>query len=162
VESDKNDESKPGARDHDRQKQRKSRHAPAPQATEPTKIISIGDFEAVRSEILDIIGPGGYRAAVAKLTGQPVLVPFRIAEPDALTSKNREGKCDLLVRDEGTIVTFTANTDAGESFLWSMLHTEPYQWQGNTLEIDHRMAQEVLSAAENESLCVKFVSPGTR
>jgi hypothetical protein len=60
-----------------------------------------------------------------------------------------------MVRDEGTVVVLTPNTEAGGRFLHAMLQTEAWQWMGESLVIDHRMARGVIDAALNEGLGVE-------
>jgi hypothetical protein len=42
--------------------------------------VSIADYEAVRHQLLDIIGPGGYRAGIAIALGKKRIVPIRGTE----------------------------------------------------------------------------------
>jgi hypothetical protein len=60
------------------------------------------------------------------------------------------------VRDEGTVVVFTPNTEAANDFLHNMLQTEPRMWLGESLAVDHRMARGVIDGAENEGLSTGF------
>jgi hypothetical protein len=119
--------------------------------TDVRKPISIGDYERVRDALREIIGPGRRRAAIRKALRRDAVVPIRNAQPE-LPPPERDHEPDLTVIDEGTIVQFIPKTEAGRTFLHQMLHTEPWQWLGNTLCIDHRMAQGVIDGAENEGL----------
>lgn len=58
---------------------------------------------------------------------------------------------DLKVTDHGSVVQFFPLTDAGEAFLKN-IHTEGWQWMGNSLVVDHRAARNVVEAIINEGL----------
>jgi hypothetical protein len=122
-----------------------------PPGTDVRKPISIGDYERVRNALREIMGPGSWRAGVRKALRRDAVVPIRNvrAEPPP---PGRDHEPDLTVIDEGTIFQFIPKTEAGRIFLHETLHTEPWQWLGNTLCIDHRMAQGVIGGAENEGL----------
>lgn len=50
---------------------------------------------------------------------------------------------DIRIRDEGTVVVFTPVTQEGTDWLHEQLLTEPWQWQGDNLVLDHHLAQGV-------------------
>jgi DNA-binding LacI/PurR family transcriptional regulator len=78
---------------------------------------------------------------------------------DAATDS--ENQPDLDVRNEGTIIVFTPQTEAGKHFLQEVLYTDSYQWFGGALCIDHRMARGVIDAAKGEGLTVGFLDDPT-
>jgi len=123
---------------------------PAYSAKGESKTVSISDFETVRDELRDILAPGGYRAAITRLTGKNPLVPIRSARPNSRMSDMEEN--DLTVGDQGTIFTFTPHTKAGSRFLHEDLETEGWQWLGETLCVDHRLAPVVMDGAINEGI----------
>jgi hypothetical protein len=52
------------------------------------KIVSIADFEAVRDALLDVLGPRGYRVAIARVSKRPTVVPIGAAN----RSRREQGK----------------------------------------------------------------------
>jgi hypothetical protein len=125
-----------------------------------SKIVSIGDFEIVRDALLDILGPRGYRVAIARLSKRPTVVS--IGTTSLTSTADSEDEPDLDVRNEGTIIVFTPRTEAGKYFLKEVLYTDPYQWfGGDTLCIDQRMAQGVIDAAASEGLRINVTELGS-
>lgn len=57
---------------------------------------------------------------------------------------------DFTAIDQGSIVMLRPNTDAARDWLDVSVHSEPWQWQGDFLCMDHRMAQPVLDGIEEE------------
>lgn len=125
-------------------------------ATTKQSPLSIGDYEQVRDELRDIIGPGSWRAGIRIALKRDAVVPIRSVEPNSPRSEVGQGDCDLTVGRDGNIMTFAAHTEAGTRFLRECLHTEPWQWIGQILCLDHRLARRVLDGAENEGLRIGF------
>jgi hypothetical protein len=125
-----------------------------------SKIVSIGNFEAVRDALLDVLGPRGYRVAMARLSKRLTVVS--IGTTSLTLTADREDEPDLHVRNDGTIIVCTPRTEAGKQFLHEVLFTDPYQWfGGDALCIDHRMAQGVIDAAASEGLRLNVTEPGS-
>lgn len=56
---------------------------------------------------------------------------------------------DFVIRDHGTIVTFTPISEAALEFMRDV-DSEPWQWLGPTLCVDHRMAQPLVDAIAHD------------
>jgi hypothetical protein len=119
-------------------------------STDLRKPISIGDYEKVRDTLREIMGPGSWRAGVRIARKQDAVVPIRSVQTNLPSAS--EDEYDLTVGDEGTIVLFTPHTEAGRTFLHEMLLSEPWQWLGKALCVDHRTAPGVIDGALNEGL----------
>ena len=50
---------------------------------------------------------------------------------------------DIYIEDEGTIVVFRPRTPAGFEWIEENVHSEPWQWLGNALCVDHRFADDL-------------------
>lgn len=50
---------------------------------------------------------------------------------------------DWHIRDEGSIVLFEPLSDTAHEWLEDTINTEPWQYFGNALAVDHRMAQDL-------------------
>lgn len=57
---------------------------------------------------------------------------------------------DFTAIDQGSIVMLRPNTDAAREWMDENVHAESWQWQGDFLCIDHRMAQPLLDGIEAE------------
>jgi hypothetical protein len=96
------------------------------------------------------MGPGSWRAAVRIARKEDAVVPIRSVQTNLPPTP--EDEYDLTLRDEGTVVVFTPHTETGRTFLHEMLYSETWQWLGEALCVDHRMARSVIDGAENEGL----------
>jgi hypothetical protein len=47
---------------------------------------------------------------------------------------------DVLVRNEGTVFVFCPLTSEAKEWIDENVESEPYQWFGNSLVVDHRFA----------------------
>lgn len=64
--------------------------------------------------------------------------------------------CDVKVIDHGTIVQLVPMTEAAREFLDTELATEPWQWVGMALCIDHSHADDVIEYLTKAGFqCVK-------
>lgn len=54
---------------------------------------------------------------------------------------------DLRIRNHGTVVTLEPVSERGRSWMDDNLVTEPWQWLGSTLGIEHRLAPSVVQSA---------------
>jgi len=48
---------------------------------------------------------------------------------------------DIRIHDDGTVVGFTPLTDAARDWIDENVESESWQWLGETLFVDHRMAR---------------------
>lgn len=62
---------------------------------------------------------------------------------------------DVEVNDQGTIVALTPRTKAGTEWLHTCIQTEPWQWMGASLCVDHRFADDLIAVMRNEDLTVR-------
>ena len=47
---------------------------------------------------------------------------------------------DVLVRNDGTLFVFSPLTQQAQMWIDENLQTEPWQWFGNALVVEHRLA----------------------
>jgi len=59
---------------------------------------------------------------------------------------------DVTIGLEGTLVTFTPETDEARRFFREEVCSEGWQWLGPTLAVDHRLASDLVEAAEEAGL----------
>ena len=62
---------------------------------------------------------------------------------------------DLTVDRMGSIVGLTPMNQVAREWLDDNCQAEPWQWQGDTLNIDGRMAPEILEAIQAAGLTVE-------
>lgn len=55
---------------------------------------------------------------------------------------------DFLIADHGSIVWIVPVTDAARQWLGDNARSEPWQWRGGALSIDHRAARDLIQAIE--------------
>jgi len=61
-------------------------------------------------------------------------------------------EADIEVINCGTIFQFVPLTPAGDAFLHNEVSSEPWQWLGGSLNVDHRYAEGLANAAVHEGL----------
>ena len=62
---------------------------------------------------------------------------------------------DVTVSDQGSVVMFILNTDKARTFVKKNVHTESWQWTGNTgFAVDHRYASDLLTGMQDNGLTV--------
>lgn len=61
---------------------------------------------------------------------------------------------DIEVENGGSLFLFRPLTDAGREWLNENTETEPYQWFGGALAVEHRYAQDLAQGALNDGLRV--------
>lgn len=61
---------------------------------------------------------------------------------------------DIRVRDEGTVVGFQPVTEAGRGWIDDNVVSEGWQWMGDTLWVDNRVAADLLRAVLDAGLAV--------
>ena len=59
---------------------------------------------------------------------------------------------DVRIRDEGSVVAFTLETEAAKTWVKENLETEPWQWLGESLVIDHRMSGPIIDGMMSAGL----------
>jgi len=98
-------------------------------------------------------------AAPAVATGEVVRKLLECPHCDGdVSGRAHDPRCptlrvDLRVRDEGTVVQFIPETDAGRAFL-EELASEGWQWLGKSLVVEHRSAGDVVRGAQENGLRV--------
>ena len=60
----------------------------------------------------------------------------------------------MKIKDDGSVVLFTPGNDQEMKFMKEALDTEPWQWLGKSLVVDHRYAEDLVELfAEEGFLC---------
>lgn len=59
-------------------------------------------------------------------------------------------KPDFRIRNEGTVVMFTPMTEAARQFLRDKVQSESWQWMGDSLCVDHRVAWDLLHVLKTD------------
>jgi hypothetical protein len=59
---------------------------------------------------------------------------------------------DVLVRNEGTVFIFCVLTARAKGWLEQNVDTEPWQWFGNALIVEHRYACALAKGMKDEGL----------
>ena len=57
---------------------------------------------------------------------------------------------DFIVRPHGNIWTFEPATEAAKEFTAADLDVQGWQWLGPAFGVDHRLANDLVAALENE------------
>ena len=53
-------------------------------------------------------------------------------------------KFDVVIKNEGTVWAFTAQTSRAKQFIDENVQTESWQWLGKSLVVEHRYAQGLI------------------
>ncbi len=61
---------------------------------------------------------------------------------------------DIRVNADGTIVLFTPLTAAGRAWIHHHTHSEPWQWLGDSLAVEHRYAGDLVQGMRKDGLKV--------
>lgn len=61
---------------------------------------------------------------------------------------------DILVRDEGTLVIFSARTQAGEDWLAEHLPEDTPRWAITGYVVEHRYAFDIIAEASGDGLVI--------
>jgi hypothetical protein len=67
----------------------------------------------------------------------------------------RRQQADVVISDEGTIVTFTPLTDEARDWFDDNVHSESWQWLGRALGVDHRLASDLVAGIADAGLRVE-------
>lgn len=57
---------------------------------------------------------------------------------------------DFRINDQGSVVGFTPVSQSAKEWFDENVQSEGWQWMGNTLYADHRMAQGLIEGIEAE------------
>lgn len=57
-------------------------------------------------------------------------------------------EADILIRDHGSMWSFTPQSDEAGAYMREGVQTESWQWSGETLMVDHRPARGLLAHLE--------------
>jgi hypothetical protein len=63
---------------------------------------------------------------------------------------------DFIVRDFGSVWTFEPVSETAKTFTNAELQVEGWQWVGKAFGVDHSVAQNLLTALEDEGFVVDF------
>lgn len=62
---------------------------------------------------------------------------------------------DFLVADLGSMVSFAPMTEnARQACKDGVIASEPWQWMGGSLMVDHRMADDLIENLQNDGFCI--------
>lgn len=61
---------------------------------------------------------------------------------------------DFKINDQGTVVVFTPLTEAAKTFL-ERCDSEPWQYLGPSLVVDHRPARDLIGYIQQEGLTIR-------
>lgn len=61
---------------------------------------------------------------------------------------------DVEIDNQGTIVLFRPITKAGEAWIKENVQTEPWQWFGDGLCVEHRYAHDLADGMQRDGLKV--------
>lgn len=61
---------------------------------------------------------------------------------------------DVTVHNNGTTVSFELVSPAAREFVREHVETEPWQWLGSTLVVDHRFAEQLAIGLSDNGLVV--------
>ena len=61
----------------------------------------------------------------------------------------------MIVDDQGTVVTFTPEGDFEYEWLMLNVESEPWQWLGKALVVDHRMAGDLLDGVQGAGFVIE-------
>lgn len=61
---------------------------------------------------------------------------------------------DVDVNDTGSIVMLTGRTEVGREWLKESVQSEPWQWMGPSLCVDHRFADDLIAVMQSDGLTV--------
>ena len=66
-----------------------------------------------------------------------------------------ERETDFLVTTHGSVWTFQPLTEIAKNFTGTDLDVQDWQWMGPAFGVDHRVAQQLLSALEDEGFVME-------
>jgi hypothetical protein len=61
----------------------------------------------------------------------------------------------MVVNDQGSVVIFTPEGDFEYEWMMLNLETESWQWQGRSLVVDHRPAQDLVDLIQHEGFVIE-------
>jgi hypothetical protein len=61
----------------------------------------------------------------------------------------------MVVNDQGSVVIFTPEGDFEYEWMMLNLETESWQWQGRSLVVDHRPAQDLVDLIQHEGFIIE-------
>ena len=66
---------------------------------------------------------------------------------------------DFQIRLHGTIWTFEPQTEDAKAFVRNELEVQGWQWLGPAFGVDHRLANDLIAALEDEGFSSKYAKP---
>ena len=61
---------------------------------------------------------------------------------------------DLVITNEGPVFIFQPLTDKAREWLEEAVESDPYQWLGNSLAVEHRYAALLAEEAQKDGLTI--------
>ena len=69
---------------------------------------------------------------------------------------SQTNEADFLVQPHGTIWTFEPKTESAKSFVRTDLDVQGWQWLGQSFGVDHRLANDLVTALEGEGFVLEM------
>ena len=66
----------------------------------------------------------------------------------------RTNKPDVEVNNHGSLVLLTPRTERASHWIRDHVHTEPYNWLGHSLAVEHRYADAIIKGMQRDDLAV--------
>lgn len=67
----------------------------------------------------------------------------------------KQRRPDVRVENHGTIYLFRIQSSRAARWVKAQVQTEPWQWLGNGLSVDHRYARDLAAGMAADGLCVE-------
>lgn len=61
----------------------------------------------------------------------------------------------MIINDQGTVVTFTPEGDFEYEWLTLNVESEPWQWLGKSLVVDHRFAEDLIDGVQGAGFVIE-------
>jgi len=68
---------------------------------------------------------------------------------------SRTNETDFVVRPHGSVWTFEPKTETAKEFTQNDLDVQSWQWLGHVFGVDHRLANDLVTALEVEGFVVE-------
>lgn len=69
-----------------------------------------------------------------------------------MANLEKKATADILISDEGSLYLFTWASEPGREFLRQEVTSEPWQWLGDNLAVDHRVGVGLAEYARDNGL----------
>jgi hypothetical protein len=62
----------------------------------------------------------------------------------------------MIIDNQGSVVVFSPEGDLEYEWLTLNTETEPYQWQGRSLVVDHRYAEDLIEGVRSAGFVIEL------